>query len=1778
MPNGDATAFPKFPSLFTPKDAERLATLEAQRKEIEQVFQAKFTPGAWAKVPAVEKAVRGFLPPWTAPLVKVVTPADWGWDFGFTPEQAQEKRIEIEEDYKELVRKQRVNKLVPAITETLRTLALTENIITDAGQLREIFKLEELGFNEDEIGYISSFAQRLIGATKEEIASGEIFEMQPLSPEDVEELAKRAPEPRMVQTSVALTKNLEDITDMLKEIYSPQVEPSEKEHLLEKYLQELKDSGITEEASRELFEQIKEQEGETIILTDESTGNMIPASLKPDGTVWLGDEPLGFYDADNKRVVPVSLAGVPLFTEEEQLGAIGDLWNQFYFGIRQAVFGTQQGLLSLFKEAISPKKHEVVKKIEEATGKKVVDIEESRRVLQSNRVYQDIIKAVDEQFEINQARFQDWLKENPEMQPKPEYFESPFENTSLWTDPGWYAHTILTNAPLLASALFVGIGTSLATRNPLLGATAGAAVITPAQINGVREDLIANGASPNEANSLAVDIGVLMGLVEIVPGLIALKAIAPAFMHLFRRNLQKEITRLTVRELAKKGIVTATKIEVAETLEEVIQEAMQNAAVQTVNEGRSLVDNLPETAVQAAIATLPLSIFGGGTQFVQMKSNLPQDIQNKINKDVKNLTDAGVLEDISEAVVIGRLKETETGRSYVEAATAQVIAESGRTEQETVLESINKDIDTFTRSIEVQGARLAKLQESRAVRHDVVEQTSLIEDLKNTLAELEIRKAQLDEQLIDTKAEDTIEELEFRELVSQAATRDIVVERIEEGDFRFQVTDGENITKTRNLEQARELVETGEVVSFPEAIEVEPTDARLQAGLPIERGVTTQEGRPRIQDWKDERESIRTSLEANPNVAKAIAPNKNLAEARETTERTINSLKEKQAELVESRADDEELAEVEKSLKAIAREARLNSNTLLARGWNDLTPPEQSSLALTSIPDRSIHFPRAREMFDIRYYMQFLQESTGLPFYNIFKRAELSHGAARVIQEEFLQRIGTDPHFSNIRTDEEALARVAQEINSRNPELKLESPEGLSENELMLANVIEDMYIQYQNKVRYLRVQRTTGTFEALKAEFPDAPEEELVFVEEMMRTGNDEDLWSFLSSPYTTWGVIGSGYDPWMVSFPALTSRKIRIGTTRGAARLMRRESVEFSELKQEKNVLLRLATYLKQVEAQWRIEPELDTLEKLWSEAGVKFSNLGQVESALREWTRELQGIPVRESFLDSVLRRLWRQAMSAVFVHPWMAFRNTHQPIAFHPDRSELPKLLTQQMPAEIKAKAHIYYDTFVSQLKGIRRDWLYTGEKGLPGLGWLTRLADRVSLYSHSDNIPRRWSFEASTNKALRATEQFRQDGDITKWMKESGVAHLRETERNYALELLTQETHDLAVPGLREVSGDEMVSFYIGHEVANMTHFIYERAFRAPVEYGSSGRTLYNLIVFPRGYFQRVYFQGQKMPKFNEVFSKDTNWEQARVGFKDILLLVLFGVMISEWLRKVTGKPRRAYNPADIIQWQLGGLVLGVGMDVTKMVSDVIIVLDPTADEDFKKEVMARLPGELVRNADVLIPFYRQLLDSFEAATDTKNIDTQALKQLRALLDEDYTPEEIEKLDRTLWEKLRKATLAGDVPDPTQFLKIQTDLQEAQSRLGEIDTEGRFYTLKNLYGDIRSKTKPLPTDMVIEDWNFSELVVFGKESEDKLKELYELPSSPASIRQDWRKTHLEEEAMLLFWGRYSKSVFVQGSPEWKRVSSLLRTWFSYYKIDRRMHSQWADWNITSFDIQ
>jgi hypothetical protein len=1737
---------------------------------MEQIFKTKFSQEAWSNVSAPEKAARTTISgTFFEPIVKAVTPWQWGFDYGLTPELAQEERVKVETEYQELLRRQEVSRVAPMIQDTLRRMALTqEGSPTDKASLTSIFKLNELGFNEEDIAGITSYAQRVRLATPEQLASGELMQAQPLTQEEIDELARTSSEQRHVLTTVSLSQDTSDIIAALQGLYSP---TPQKATGANKLIEEFTAKAITGEQAQESFSQLAKEQGMPIVLTDDS-GNMYQAKKKADSSIWITnpttnkDELLGFYDESSQSIVPVGLKGQPLLTQSERESDAKDLWDAWSLASTQVGTSLQKAITSTIPDAFLSLKQTLLEK------GKIFGREEERDIkIGQLQVIRDRLQLKAEQVQLEQDQ---WYAAHPELAPRPEYTQDVTQHPELLKDPNYWLYTIVSNAPISAASFGVGTLTTMLTGgNVVAGALVASALMTPVQIEDVQQDLVANGATPQEASILSTSVGTAMGIVEIFPMMLALKTISPAFMKTFTSNLSKEVAgKLATSLIAKGALGTATKmgtsalkIVASETLEEVIQQSMQNAAVKTVNENRSILQDIPQTIINTAISTLPLAILGGGSEYIAMKQQLSEATRLQIDTKAKELVAAGLEPQQAEAVALTKVMESETVQAEIDLAMekldATIPTEEVRTPveyseavQETQpvitqeakptlsakyarkleslnykLTNVNEDIDNYTDSIQKQKDRLVKMQTSKDAPSIINEQKQTITHLEEQLTEMQYKKETL------LKSLDKLQK-------SQEATitPTVTQEVVEEEEVTPQVAP--------TMEEVYPEVETKDDIIAPPIEQESP----LVSNESLSPDFRPYERRPSVLDW-DEEEANKEAVLKNPNISKYVKESKKVRGYQSTAGETWD-------------------ATDETHRKAILKEAKLPKN-LIAKSWSDLTLKQKYNITLTAIPNNSIKFSGAKEIVDMEYYMEFMEEETGLPFLQIYRRIQNAGSTAERARIKALQPIFDNPNFKTILDDDIAKRRVAQELNARGKDSLTEHPSGITENELLLVDTMTDIYRKATPKVRYLRVMSIPDTIEAFKEEFPDAveagQEPELAMALELKKSNKLDDLWDFLYNK--SWGVYETGYDPRLIWDSSLRPKRLGLGTSRGESRLEQRKSIIYSEDAMAKDVIRRLETYEEQIEIQWQIAKELDKVEEFWKLSSNKFDlkSRNLMDRGLKNWLARVQGIPVDTGYYDQFLKNIVIQSMKAIFVNPSMSLRNFFQAVVNYSDRSELVRVLIEKMPAHIKEQGQTYFKTFVSELGGIRKSILHKDE-GIKFLAPLNKLAEKLTLYEDSDYFPRLHTFMAALNKSRRATENFLKNGNVEQWIKDSGALHLRQTERNYVLtNYLGQadKIFNLATDGLESVTGTEMANLYVAQRMGDKANFKYKRSTRGIIEMGTTGSTFWSLFVYPRGYAQMLLFQAEKI---NNVFRGEATWEEARSGFNDILKLVVAAEIFGAVWMGLSGKKR---NPWDIwsilLGWQAGGLYIGVIGDLTTFVKDLTTAV-LSRDMTDKELAFNKLNSEVVSLTETFVPLYRTIIDMVDVAFGVEAVDKRALRNLRALIDKDYTPEQTDKQLMNFWEISRKVLLGQKIPEPEAFEKMMTDLKDSQDKLGMIDADGSIYTLNKFGSHITTLTKDLPPYYVDKEEGFTDLVLFYKDCEASWEEYYKLPSDPSYIRTNWRREHPEEEAMLLFWGKLSKSVYTNKDIEWKEVSKLISDWSSVYETTSMMHSKFASW--------
>ena len=286
----------------------------------------------------------------------------------------------------------------------------------------------------------------------------------------------------------------------------------------------------------------------------------------------------------------------------------------------------------------------------------------------SNKLKQGYIK--------RKLGYEEWVKEHPELKPRAEWeggtIEKIKENPRILLDPAYIGYVAAESAAYTLAFLGATLGVGALTQNPYLGIMAGVAVTTPAQSQDLYEDLMANGATEEQAANMAVPIGALISSIEVVGGMPVLKAIAPGFFSAFRRNAQKEIAEQAMSSILKKGLTSVGKIELGETLEEVVQGAIQDATVKTINANQDLFANIPETVVRTLLATFPLAILGGGQHVNYLYRQMTAEQKAQVQEDTQKFQAEGMPREQAELLAVNKLQETPEGKAVVEKAIEEV--------------------------------------------------------------------------------------------------------------------------------------------------------------------------------------------------------------------------------------------------------------------------------------------------------------------------------------------------------------------------------------------------------------------------------------------------------------------------------------------------------------------------------------------------------------------------------------------------------------------------------------------------------------------------------------------------------------------------------------------------------------------------------------------------------------------------------------------------------------------------------------------------------------------------------------------------------------------------------------------------------------------------------------------------------------------------------------------------------------------------------------------------
>ena len=215
-------------------------------------------------------------------------------------------------------------------------------------------------------------------------------------------------------------------------------------------------------------------------------------------------------------------------------------------------------------------------------------------------------------------KYEAWVTKHPELQPRREWLEGAYRHPSLLKEASYFAYEAANIAPYLVASAVTAVAVTAATGNPLAGIIASGAILVPSETEAVKRELLLHGMEESQAAQVALAAGALIGSLEGLGHFPLFKSLSPLLMRRFRAEAGKELARLTMGQLTKKGLRTFALVEITETLTEVLQEAVSNAAIKIADEEHSLFEGFEDIAVKTAVAVAPLALVGGGASMVRV--------------------------------------------------------------------------------------------------------------------------------------------------------------------------------------------------------------------------------------------------------------------------------------------------------------------------------------------------------------------------------------------------------------------------------------------------------------------------------------------------------------------------------------------------------------------------------------------------------------------------------------------------------------------------------------------------------------------------------------------------------------------------------------------------------------------------------------------------------------------------------------------------------------------------------------------------------------------------------------------------------------------------------------------------------------------------------------------------------------------------------------------------------------------------------------------------------
>lgn len=667
------------------------------------------------------------------------------------------------------------------------------------------------------------------------------------------------------------------------------------------------------------------------------------------------------------------------------------------------------------------------------------------------------------------------------------------------------------------------------------------------------------------------------------------------------------------------------------------------------------------------------------------------------------------------------------------------------------------------------------------------------------------------------------------------------------------------------------------------------------------------------------------------------------------------------------------------------------------------SPDVKAEIAkIDKLPTKAKDPSRLKSM---RFFYQRLGEQSGQPIYEVFLDLTLEEQLRSRERHNVTKLAEKLPDFAKIANDPKALQRiedwiVAQSVLKDRPE----SPKDITNNELRLAKLVQASFESYETLAR-------AGKF----FEFFDNRQEMPQYLQ--FKQGIDKAFDVYNTKGYDAlikyldtqdWGIVSAGYSPMeSVVRKVSTHRMPDVGVGKGR---IRQRGITYR--KQDRDILQRWYSYMRQMDQLVHIQPRIKSLVRLINDSQASFANAQRTNNVVSTYLDNLKHTNYEDGLIEEFSRRLYSQAITVrVLADPLKVFRNLAQNAAFSEDRRDFLDPRNKKLTAEDVE----YLETHVQQASVMMTDWAYVGEDPFV-FKRLTKWVQRKTLYPSSDRVNRLISFHAKINRVRRA---FATDKPLAKKMKAARFSDMQKTEQRTALSILTKD-------------GIDPMARFIAKVHTDNTHFLYAREQRSPAEQTKLGRIALNLALFRRAALEKALFQ------LGKIFQRGTGFG-AKLRAANVLVTLLgMSALVGVLWKKLTGQKYSPYSYFNFLELNFGGLELATIEKAEEAYNSMLAII--TLDPKKAGKAIDAFGTNIASVADYMIPFYDIGLRAIEATIGSENIDRVPARKLRELIDKEYKSRGLTKINRSLVEKIQFTFAKGGVGEqkksPTGFLIIK----------------------------------------------------------------------------------------------------------------------------------------------